>query len=486
MTGAGRRLVGRGSIYTLGSAAPMLAGLLVTPFLTRAAGVGEYGLISVAITTMQWSLVVLTLGLPLVITRHALTESTGTEGARGLVLAGSVMALGAALLVAGGQHLAVALSGSSTPLAVTLGLVAGGLGAGIALTQAYAVALEQAWFYVALATGPTLLAPAAGLLAVTLGDAPSATRYFAAVAVVNAVTLGLGLLKVLGSGRTVLRWSDLTRAVRTSLPLVPHQFVTASANGVGILVAAAVLGRGDGGRAQVALYLGTVALTLTSAVAYAWLPVLAREARENRGEQLGETSRLVATLAALATGGVALLSPWLLRVLVPPSFSIADMVPLVAAACLAAPLAAVYLAHYQLVVLSGRTAALAVLSPLAMVLGVACSVVATRLVGLAGVGIGVAVTYALLWLLVRGLARRVDDVRWPEWSALPAVVVALVLCLAGGLLPVSGVAAVVVRGLLAVATAAAGLAVLMRLFSAGGQAADTVDDTVDGPVGEAS
>ena len=105
-----------------------------------------------------------------------------------------------------------------------------------------------------------------------------------------------------------------------------------------------------------ALYLGTVALTLTSAVAYAWLPVLARGAPEDRGEQLAETSRLVTVLAALATGGVALLSPWLLTILVPSSFSIEDMVPLVAASCLAAPLAAVYLAHYQLVVLSGRTA----------------------------------------------------------------------------------------------------------------------------------
>ena len=110
---------------------------------------------------------------------------------------------------------------------------------------------------------------------------------------------------------------------------------------------------------------------------------------------------------SLATGGVALLSPWLLAVLVPASFSVGDMVPLVAAACLAAPLAAVYLAHYQLVVLSGRTAVLAVLSPLAMLVGAAVSVLATQAFGLAGVGVGVATTYACLWLLVRGLARRV-------------------------------------------------------------------------------
>ena len=49
-----------------------------------------------------------------------------------------------------------------------LGLVAGGLGAGIAITQACAVAHEQAWFYVALAFGLTLVAPAAGLVAVAL------------------------------------------------------------------------------------------------------------------------------------------------------------------------------------------------------------------------------------------------------------------------------------------------------------------------------
>ncbi|PKH37931.1 Membrane protein involved in the export of O-antigen and teichoic acid [Nocardioides alpinus] len=476
MSGAGRRLIGRGSVYTLGSAAPMLAGLLVTPFLTRAAGVDEYGLISVSITTMQWSLVVLTLGLPLIITRHVLAESTGTEGARGLVLVGTVAALSTAVVVAALLHV-VALGGSATSLAVSLALVAGGLGAGIALTQAWAVALERAWFYVVLAAGPTLLAPAAGLLAVGAGEQPSAGRYFAAVAVVNALTLAFGLVKVLGSGRVVLRWNDVTAAVRTSLPLVPHQFVTASANGVGVLVAAAVLGRSDGGRAQVALYLGTVALTLTSAVAYAWLPVLAKGARETRGEQLGETAALVTTLAALATGGVALLSPWLLAVLVPASFSVGDMVPLVAAACLAAPLAAVYLAHYQLVVLSGRTAVLAVLSPLAMLVGAAVSVLATRSLGLAGVGLGVATTYACLWLLVRSLARRVGGVTWPEATVLAPLLVGLVLCLAGALLPSSGIAAAATRGPFALLVAAAGVAVLHRLFGRRG----TVDAVVAEP-----
>lgn len=464
MSSAGRRLVGRGSIYTLGSAAPMLAGLLVTPFLTRAAGVEEYGLISVAVTTMQWSLVVLTLGLPLVITRHALTESTGAEGARGLVLVGTAVAVVTALVVAVGQHLLVAAAGWSTPLAVTVALVAGGLGAGIALAQSWAVALERAWFYVALAAGPTLVAPAAGLIAVATADEPSATRYFVAFAAVNALTLALGLTAVLGSGHIVLRRADVTGAVRTSLPLVPHSFVTASTSGVGILVAAAVLGRSDGGRAQVGLYLGTVALTLTSAVAYAWLPVLAREALEDRGEQLGQTSRLVTTLAALATGGVALSSPWLLAVLVPDSFAIADMVPLVAASCLAAPLAAVYLAHYQLVVLSGRTAVLAVLSPLAMLVGAGVAAVATSLLGLVGAGLGVATTYAVLWLLVRGLARRVGGVSWPESTVLAPVLAAVLLCLAGALLPVDGVVGVATRGGLVVATGVAGLVVLVRLF----------------------
>lgn len=480
--GAGRRLIGRGSIYTLGSAAPMLAGLLVTPFLTRAAGVEEYGLISVAITTMQWALVVLTLGLPLVITRHALTEETGPEGARGLVLAGTVLALGLALVVALAQHLVVAATGGRAPLAVSLALLAGGLGAGIAITQAWAVALERAWTYVALAAGPTLLAPAAGLLAVAASAEPSADRYFAAVAAVAAATLATGLVVVLGSGRTVVRWSDLVASVRTSLPLVPHQFVTASANGVGILVAAAVLGRGDGGRAQVGLYLGTVALTLTSAVAYAWLPVLARSPEQRRGLELAETSRLVTTLAALAAGGVALLSPWLLQVLVPASFDVGDMVPMVAAACLAAPLAAVYLAHYQLVVLSGRTALLAVLSPVAMVLGAIISWTATEIVGLAGVGLGVASTYAVLWLLVRGLARRVGGVAWSESTVVLPVAVALLLCLAGGLLPVDGVAGIVSRGVVAVLAAAAGLAVLVRLFGrrpGAGAEVSSVDPAVE-------
>ena len=148
---------------------------------------------------MQWSLVVLTLGLPLVITRHVLTESTGTEGARGLVLGGTVVALSTAVIVAAVCTLSRwRLTDLARRVARPRGWWPGrrhrpdsGVGRG----------LERAWFYVVLAAGPTLLAPAVGLLP---PGRPSGRRRgtTSRPSPVNALTLGFGLVKVLGSGRT--------------------------------------------------------------------------------------------------------------------------------------------------------------------------------------------------------------------------------------------------------------------------------------------
>lgn len=81
-----REVLGRGWIYTLASASPMLAGVLLVPITTRVLDQQQYGLVALSLVVLQVGNVLLSLGLPLSVTRHALMEASGVAGARGVVV----------------------------------------------------------------------------------------------------------------------------------------------------------------------------------------------------------------------------------------------------------------------------------------------------------------------------------------------------------------------------------------------------------------
>lgn len=444
MSSAASRILGRGSIYTLASAAPMLTGLLVTPALTRSLPIAEYGRVSVAIVTMQFAIGLLSLGLPLVITRHAHVEQSGEEGARGLVLWGSSGVLILSVAASSGYFAVAGLLGSHTPGPVLLALVAGGAGAGMAMAQAYALARDASWFYVALAFAMSLLAPAAGLVTILLTSA-TATAYYLAVVVVFLLAEAVALWRVgsAGGARTSLR--ELGRSLRMGLPLVPHQLAIGSATGAAVILARWQLGVDGGAHAQIAAWLGTAPLIIVSAIGYAWLPQVLSLPPEARGASLEETSGTIAWLAALGASGVALLSPWLLRLLVSDEYDVASMVPATSLVSITAVVATMFLAYMQLVIASGHTQRFALASPLSLLGGFLIALISIEWIGLAAIGLGYVSTYVLLTLVARHESRRHSDIRWSLRRVVPALCFGLGTCLAGALLPLDGVVGATVR-----------------------------------------
>ncbi|WP_447492258.1 hypothetical protein, partial [Staphylococcus aureus] len=92
------------------------------------------------------------MGLPVAITRHALTEHSGHAGARGVAVLGAILAFGTALVIAGACAF-FGVSGWLSESVLAAAIATGGLGAGLAMVQALAVAREDVWEFVALAFG---------------------------------------------------------------------------------------------------------------------------------------------------------------------------------------------------------------------------------------------------------------------------------------------------------------------------------------------
>jgi hypothetical protein len=107
----------------------------------------------------------------------------------------------------------------------------------------------------------------------------------------------------------------------------------------------------------------------------------------------------------------------------------------VAFATLAPALAVGYTSHLQIVIASGKTLRLAVLSPLALALGIGVGFVVMPWIGLVGASVMFLSVYVFIGIFARALARKVSTVRWTESTVLMAIAFSAVCAAAGALLP---------------------------------------------------
>jgi O-antigen/teichoic acid export membrane protein len=429
LSDSSRRLLRNGSVYTFASVASTVTALLVTPLLTRTLGLAEYDKVAVAVVVLNATINLMSLGLPTAIIRAVHSDTDGRSVARRIAVTGFVVVLATA--VAAG--VIAGLSGWGSEIAVAL--VAGGAGGAVAMVLAFQVATERPRGYVLISFGTSLGGPLVGLLsALVLGS--HAINYVGGLAAtyVLVAVIGAVLLALPGSMRFSRR--EFTRALYIGLPMVPHQLAVGTAAGAAVLLAALLLPEGSAAHVQLALLIGSAPLAIVSALSSAWTPVVLSAAPEERGAHLEETSGVIAGLAALGGGALSLLSPWFILILAPgEQFDTDSMIPVVAISTVAATLAVAYTSHLQIVIASGKTMAMVILSPLALVLGFAVGALTVPWVGLLGASLGFVAVYVFFVVFTRALARSASPIRWSERSLGAAVLLSAGIATLGAVLP---------------------------------------------------
>ncbi len=461
---ASRQVLGRGSLYTLGTAGPILAGALVTPAITRALDRPEYGVVASCIVVIQVVMVVAALGMPSVITRHGLLERSAIPGAKALLLKGSLATVAVVAVVAALSPLwsDPVLHIPWRPAVATAVAAAAALGV-VECCLSLLRVLDRPLQFVLVSAVGTLGGPLIGLVLVHTGDSPPAGRYVAGLAVGYVVAAALGLTLGLRGERPHAEPDDYRQALRTGLPVVPHQ-VSLFLAGAGLAVVANhAFGVVDGGRLSVALLVGSAAGVVTSALNNSWAPVIYGTAEADRGPVLERTGRDLAALTALAGGGVASLAPWLLRIAAPSTFDPDQLVPAVAITAAGSVITVAYLANVHLVFASGRSTGLALVTPLSVLLGFIVAAVGAGSGHLVLVALGFPTTYAALALGTSLLRRRVSPTSWRELRLGPPIGLGLALCAVGAVLPTDG-AASASRAVLAVVLLAGAALVARRVI----------------------
>jgi len=314
-------------------------------------------------------------------------------------------------------------------------------------SQAVLRVLDRPGAFVSLSLTATLGGPLLGLGLLLQHRSPDA--YLIGLIVGYAAAAAVGLILCLRGGPRTRDRGDTRAALRMGLPVIPHLIALFLATGALVFLAGRLYGLESApGRLSLALLVGSSPAVITSALNNSWAPIVYRAPEHERGAVLAHTARDIATLAALVAGGVALLSPWLMRFLAPPKFGPLELVPAVAITAFGCVLSVAYLANVHLIFAAGRSLWLSVITPLSLLAGLTCAYLVGRhdLVLLA---VGFPATYLALATGTAWLRRHVHAVPWSETALLLPAGLGLGLCLLGGVLPTSG-AVSVVRVLVAV------------------------------------
>ncbi len=435
---ASREVLGRGSIYTLASAAPMLAGVLLLPITTRVLSQSSYGTVAVCLVLIQFGGIFAGSGMAIAITRHAILEESGVSGARGLVVASTGIASTVCILaLATGRWWGPVALNQDWAIWFQVATVAAAASAIVANVQALLRAEGKAWKFVALASGGSLFGPLLGV-ALILGVTRTPTAYVSGLASAYVLAAAVGVVLVGRSGDVSISWREVTDALRVGMPTIPHQLALSISTGALVLIAAHRFGVEASARLQVALFIGVVPVVITSAVNNAWAPLVMRSPESERGRAINTSARDIGWIAASGSTVIAALSPWILQVVVPASYDRDSLIPVVASASVVAVLSVAYLGSSHLVFVSGHTTGLALWTPISVACGVGSAIFLVEPFGLVGAGFGFVITYAVLALTVGLLARRVASTRWSPSVLLFPALFAVGGSIAGGLLAVGG------------------------------------------------
>lgn len=459
---ASKKVLMQGSLYTAGAFAPILVTILVTPLVTRLLGAEEYGVIGLTTTLVQIGLVVLSFGMAEPITRHGVMEGTGIPGARWLALATIVPSAVVAGIAAATTPLWVpALLHTEWRPAWLLAILAAFLFSVITNIHAVLRAMDRPGYYVLLSLIASLGGPFLGLLGVFFLS-KTADAYIWGLVVGYLCSIATGLPVLLRGDPLQHAKGDFGKSVRMGLPMVFNQIAVYLTTFTLVTLATRMGGVGDGGRIQLAMFVGTAPSVIAVAFSNSWAPMIYRTRPEDRGRVTTHVATDIAGVVTILGGGIAMLAPWVLQLLVPASYDPLMLAKVASQATVGGVLTVGYLASVYVLMVKGRTLGLAFVVPGAVLALAAAAGLAGSAFHIDVIGWGFPFAYLFMALGAYALRSLLGAVRWQPAALVPALAASAVLAVAGVYLPVTGIG-MVVRLVVAAALAVLGLRLVKRV-----------------------
>ena len=393
-TKALRAMFTRDFVYLGVSALQVVLAAVMTPFLTRLVGVGEFGQLALAIVVAQLLGLTFSLGLPFA-AQKVFAEQDGDRRSCGVLAISAVLAAAASLVV----FLAAPAWGPVVGLDRVLDARLVALWAGCFALTLTSLAilrsrdkLRMAIFVAALQSAG---AQAVGL-ALLHWWTPTVASYLCGLIIGQGAAAFVGLLALRPD------WSALAAIRRYggiflfALPMVPQQ-LSGFILGVGDrVVVRHDLGSAAVGRYSVAYNVGSLGFILLVLVNQAWMPrIYAVADRVARSRLLASSSDMMNLLLIPVVCGLAAGAPLVLAVWVPKSYHPAELTQIVAIIAVCTFPFGQFVANLRALMSERRTGRAAMATLVAAAVNICLNIVMVPFLGITGSAIATVLSYAL-------------------------------------------------------------------------------------------
>jgi len=409
----GKHLLGKGSVYTLGTVLQLSGSALSIPIITRLLDPAQYGTVVLALTIQLFVTTISALGVPAALTR-AYFEKGGDSLARALVFSTGLLGLGGTVLALLTALVWAPLLVAGEPGAIMIGIAIALPGAVITASLALLRVQERPVTFIAISLTSNVGAQLLGIVGLLLDRSP--------VAYLIGYGSGMALAALLGAVLTrAIRARPASRrrirdAIAYGAPTVPHSlsvFVLALGDRIAIQI---LVGLEAVGKYQLAYAIGSLGMNFLSSLQNAWVPLTFGAAEHVRWRSLAETAALVTRLAALACGVIALLARPLLLVVAPSNYDPTFLAEITAVLALSTLPWAAYLPRTQVLFWTKHTRPLALITPVAAIVNLALVVALLAPFGLIGAAAATVLAIGFEAALVEVVASRIEPVPW-RWRS---------------------------------------------------------------------
>lgn len=431
-----RGFFGRDLVYVALWASQIGLAILLTPVTTRLLGLSHYGLAATCITIMQLLVAVGGFGLQLAIQRAY--AASGDVDARKLLTLALAVALAVFLVVDLTGPIWAPATGlhsyhGAVCYAVMWATCSAGTGAALALLRSR----DRLAPFALVNLMQTALAEALSLGLILLVHR-TATEYILGEFIGQALALVVALLLVRPALVSVRDRGLIWSALRFAAPLVPAAVATFALATSDRLIVHADLGSAAVARYAVASNIGSIPMLLLGMLAASWMPrVFALSDTGALPEAIAHSRDGLYALLIPATIGLAVISPFALRLWAPPSYRPDGLLFLVAIIIATAfPLAAAT-SHTRVLMGAGRTRAAASGAVGAAAVNIGLNLVLVPLLGIVGSAVATLVANIVMALLLAAAARTVLAVPRPRARLLLAIGLSMGVVFGAAIVPVT-------------------------------------------------
>jgi len=389
-------MFGRDSLYMVASSLNLLAGVLVTPLMTRVLGLHQYGIFAADLALLYVLYYTANLGLNIGIQR-LFSQEDGKQRSRNLLAASLVIVFViTGIVYVTGPLWSPHLGFGDFPLSTRLTTVWAGFFAMTWICLAVLRCHERLLVFATVCLMQSILGIGAGTVYAYFHER-LATEVLEVAIIVQVAAVVLSLATVTPHWRGVADLGTVRTTLRFSIPIVPLQISTFVLSASDRFIILRDLGPGPTGRYQVAYTLGAVGISMLTFLNLAWLPrIFAIKDPHARAAVLAHSRDGLYRLLVPVTLGIALGGPIALRIWAPPSFRTEALIPVVLLVVTSTIPVCTSFVHSRLMLAEGRSGIVAIVTVVAALSNIGLNLVLVPHLGINGSALATLITYTAL------------------------------------------------------------------------------------------